>query len=45
MSYEPVSVGDDAPEVVNLIIEIQRGGGKNKYEVDKKTYMRSCRRY
>src|SRR4051794_1043577 len=37
MSYEPVSVGDDAPEIVNLIIEIQRGGGKNKYEVDKKT--------
>jgi inorganic pyrophosphatase len=37
MSYEPVSIGDDAPEVVNLVIEIQRGGGRNKYEVDKKT--------
>ncbi len=37
MSYDPVTVGDDAPEVVNLVIEIQRGGGQNKYEVDKKT--------
>jgi inorganic pyrophosphatase len=33
----PVGSGDDAPNVVNVIIEIQRGGGRNKYEFDKKT--------
>jgi inorganic pyrophosphatase len=31
-----VSYGDDAPQVVNVIIEIQRGS-RNKIEVDKKT--------
>lgn len=31
-----LSYGDDAPNVVNVVIEIQRGN-KNKYEVDKKT--------
>ena len=38
--YEPVSSGENAPEVVNLIIEIQKGGGRNKYETDKKTGLR-----
>jgi len=37
MAYEPLSPGRDIPNVVNLIIEIQRGGGRNKYEFDKKT--------
>jgi inorganic pyrophosphatase len=32
-----VPTGDKAPEVVNLVIEIQRGGGRNKYEFDKNT--------
>ena len=32
-----VSYGDKAPEVVNVIIEIQKGKGQNKYEMDKKT--------
>jgi inorganic pyrophosphatase len=31
-----VSYGDDAPQVVNVVIEIQKGM-RNKYEVDKKT--------
>lgn len=31
-----VSYGDDAPNTVNLIIEIQKGG-RNKYELDKAT--------
>ena len=30
-------VGPGTPDQVNLIIEIQRGGGKNKYEMDKDT--------
>lgn len=34
MSYQPVTPGEQAPEAVNLIIEIQKGG-RNKYEVDK----------
>jgi inorganic pyrophosphatase len=33
----PVGSGADVPNVVNVIIEIQRGGGRNKYEFDKKT--------
>jgi len=33
---KPVGPGDKAPEVVNLVIEIQKGG-RNKYEVDKTT--------
>lgn len=38
MALADVSYGNDAPEVVNLIIEIQKGG-KNKYELDKETGM------
>jgi len=30
-------VGPGTPDQVNLIIEIQRGGGRNKYEFDKDT--------
>jgi inorganic pyrophosphatase len=37
MAYQDVGVGSDAPNVVNLIIEIQKGGGKNKYEFNKET--------
>ncbi len=37
MAYGPVAIGDNAPEIVNVVIEIQKGGGKNKYEIDKKT--------
>jgi inorganic pyrophosphatase len=37
MAYSDVPVGDKAPDEVNIIIEIQKGGGRNKYEVDKKT--------
>lgn len=37
MAYEPVTAGGDAPNVVNVIIEIQKGGGANKYEMDKRT--------
>lgn len=37
MAYEPVTIGDSAPQVVNVVIEIQKGGGKNKYELDKNT--------
>ena len=31
-----VSYGNDAPNVVNVVIEIQKGG-RNKYEIDEKT--------
>jgi inorganic pyrophosphatase len=34
-----VGVGEKAPEVVNVIIEIRRGEGQNKYEMDKDTGM------
>jgi inorganic pyrophosphatase len=34
---QPVSPGEKAPDVVNVIIEIQKGGGQNKYEIDKST--------
>lgn len=37
MAYEPITIGDSAPDVVNVVIEIQKGGGQNKYEFDKKT--------
>jgi inorganic pyrophosphatase len=37
MPYQEVSTGSKPPEEVNLIIEIQRGGGRNKYEFDKDT--------
>jgi inorganic pyrophosphatase len=32
-----VGVGKNAPDVVNVIIELRRGEGRNKYEVDKET--------
>lgn len=35
MSYDKVSYGKDAPDEINMIIEIRRGEGKNKYEFDK----------
>lgn len=31
------SVGPGTPELVNVIVEIQKGGGRNKYEFDKNT--------
>lgn len=34
---DKLSYGDDAPETVNVVIEIPRGTRRNKYEVDKKT--------
>jgi inorganic pyrophosphatase len=37
MAYQDVTAGDNAPNEVNIIIEIQRGGGRNKYEFDKDT--------
>lgn len=37
MQHDPVGPGDEAPEIVNVTIEIQKGGGQNKYEMDKKT--------
>jgi inorganic pyrophosphatase len=37
MSYQEVTPGGDVPNELNLIIEIQRGGGRNKYEFDKDT--------
>ncbi len=37
MSYQDVPTGSDVPNEVNLIIEIQKGGGQNKYEFDKST--------
>jgi inorganic pyrophosphatase len=37
MAYQEVATGAGAPNEVNLIIEIQKGGGQNKYEFDKDT--------
>lgn len=37
MHHQPLSPGQNAPNVVNIVVEIQRGGGRNKYEVDKAT--------
>jgi inorganic pyrophosphatase len=37
MAYQDVPTGADVPNEVNIIIEIQKGGGKNKYEFDKVT--------
>src|SRR6266446_8075618 len=37
MAYQDVTTGNDVPNEVNIIIEIQKGGGQNKYEFDKKT--------
>lgn len=34
-----LTVGKDAPNTVNVVIEIRRGEGKNKYELDKSTGM------
>ena len=37
MAYQDVPTGKNPPSEVNIIIEIQRGAGKNKYEFDKST--------
>lgn len=37
MAYQDVTPGKDTPNEVNVIIEIQKGGGQNKYEFDKNT--------
>lgn len=37
MAYQDVNTGKNPPDEVNIIIEIQRGGGQNKYEFDKET--------
>lgn len=37
MAYQDVTSGKNAPNEVNLVVEIQRGGGRNKYEFDKHT--------
>jgi inorganic pyrophosphatase len=37
MAYKDVSTGADVPNEVNIIVEIQKGGGRNKYEFDKDT--------
>lgn len=39
-NLKPVDAGKDAPSIVNVIIEIQKNGGRNKYETDKDTGMR-----
>jgi inorganic pyrophosphatase len=37
MAHQDVATGSDVPNEVNIIIEIQKGGGQNKYEFDKDT--------
>lgn len=37
MAYQDVTAGSNTPNEVNVVIEIQRGGGRNKYEFDKTT--------
>jgi inorganic pyrophosphatase len=37
MAYQDVTAGKDVPNEVNVIIEIQKGGGMNKYEFNKDT--------
>jgi inorganic pyrophosphatase len=37
MAYQDVTPGKDVPNEVNVIIEIQKGGGMNKYEFNKDT--------
>src|SRR3990167_3311516 len=37
MAQHDVPTGDNPPDEINIIIEIQKGGGKNKYELDKST--------
>jgi inorganic pyrophosphatase len=32
-----LSYGDKAPDVINVVVEIRRGEGQNKYEFDKET--------
>jgi inorganic pyrophosphatase len=34
---QELSYGENAPETINVVIEIRRGEGQNKYEFDKKT--------
>lgn len=40
MADQAVTNGKEASEVVNVIVEIQKGGGRNKYETDKETGLR-----
>lgn len=35
--HRSVGPGKDVPNQVNIVVEIQRGGGRNKYEFDKET--------
>jgi inorganic pyrophosphatase len=37
MAYQDVATGKNPPDEINIIVEIQKGGGKNKYEFDKDT--------
>ncbi len=37
MDIERISVGDDPPENINVIIEVPVGGEPVKYEFDKKS--------
>ncbi len=37
MVNQEVTAGKNAPNEVNVIVEIQKGGGRNKYESDKET--------
>lgn len=37
MAYQDVPAGANTPDEINIIIEIQKGGGQNKYEFDKST--------
>ena len=37
MAYQEVSTGANVPDEVNIIIELQKGGGRNKYEYNKDT--------
>lgn len=34
---QELTAGQNAPDVINVVIEIRRGEGQNKYEVDKTT--------
>jgi inorganic pyrophosphatase len=34
---QELPVGEKAPDIINIVIEIRRGEGQNKYEVDKTT--------
>ncbi|HET6864066.1 MAG TPA: inorganic diphosphatase [Candidatus Saccharimonadales bacterium] len=37
MAYQEVPTGKNPPDELNIIIEIQKGGGQNKYEFEKST--------